>query len=929
MKIQTKISIIIFVLILITGIVSSTTSYIISKQMLEHEIHHHLKSIATSKTQHVETVINNNIKLVVKTLATSKLFKDALINQNIMLAKQRIKNLIYIYDEISRIRVLDKHGKMVVSGYSKTDHVGNAEIFINGKEKSYIRDAHLSTMTGTKVISISAPILIKGKFSGIIIVNIEMKAELYKITKHRHGRSGEVYLINRDGYMITPSRFMDDTFLKLKINTLEAKTCLAMSIEEHKTKRIKIHRYQDYRGKSVLGTHSYIDKTGWCLLAEIDAEEAYAPVHRLVRLMTLFFIILLVVSGVITFFTSRKITNPILKLHHRAREIEQGNWNYQVTIETQDEIGQFSRTFDSMTTQLKHAQDKLQDYQQHLKKLVKERTRELTAANEQLQQEIEERIQTSNALHATEEQVSLLLNSTAEAIFGMDITGCCTFCNPACVKILGYNSVDDMITQDIHSMIHHSKQDGSPFSEKNCLVYQSIKLGKEIHSNNEIFWRADHTYFPVECWSHPIFHKGGIIGAVVTFIDITKRKQAELALQKSEEKHRRLVENMPDEFFFYSHDTDGIFTFLSDSIQNTLGYTPTEFMNHYLTYLTDNPINKKVQYHSERSIQGIIQPLYETEIYCKDGAIKFLEVSETPIFNEQGNVIAVEGIAHDMTERKQVEENIKKQARLLDLIFANSLDSLVLLDKDYNFIRVSETYAKACQRDSSEFPGHNHFEFYPSNLKDEFDAAAKNKKIYQRTARPFIFPEHPEWDTTYWDLSLVPIQDITGEIELFLFTLKDVTDLKQAEAKIQKERDKLLNIFNAIPDGIYIVNKQFDIEYVNPVLIQEFGPVNGSKCYEYFHARTEVCSWCKNDKVFAGETVRWEFYVSQHNKYYDLLDTPIQNVDGSISKFEIFHDVTEHKLTEKKLICSEQRYRRLFNDNKAIELLIDPTNGKI
>lgn len=137
-----------------------------------------------------------------------------------------------------------------------------------------------------------------------------------------------------------------------------------------------------------------------------------------------------------------------------------------------------------------------------------------------------------------------------------------------------------------------------------------------------------------------------------------------------------------------------------------------------------------------------------------------------------------------IAKRKKAEESIARQVKLLDLIFKNSLDSIVLLDKDYNFIWVSETYAKSCQRDSSEFAGHNHFEFYPSNLKEEFDAAKKGKSIYRKYARPFIFPDHPEWGETYWDLGLVPIFDDDGEIEMFLFTLKDITERKKSQEKL-------------------------------------------------------------------------------------------------------------------------------------------------
>ena len=159
-------------------------------------------------------------------------------------------------------------------------------------------------------------------------------------------------------------------------------------------------------------------------------------------------------------------------------------------------------------------------------------------------------------------------------------------------------------------------------------------------------------------------------------------------------------------------------------------------------------------------------------------------------------------LRHQVTELKTAKakqhkqaEPFKEQARLLDLIFEHSLDSIVLLDKEYNFIRVSETYAKSCQRDSSEFPGHNHFEFYPSPLQDEFNEAVKDKITYRRTARPFVFPDHPEWGTTYWDLGLVPILDSYNDIEFFLFTLKDVTERIRGQQKIEaalKEKEVLL-----------------------------------------------------------------------------------------------------------------------------------------
>ncbi|MBE9563030.1 MAG: hypothetical protein IMF12_09235, partial [Proteobacteria bacterium] len=141
-----------------------------------------------------------------------------------------------------------------------------------------------------------------------------------------------------------------------------------------------------------------------------------------------------------------------------------------------------------------------------------------------------------------------------------------------------------------------------------------------------------------------------------------------------------------------------------------------------------------------------------------------------------------------------------------------------------------------------------------------------------------------------------------------------ITEILQLRSKLEKsennyknvgeafdaEKDKLKNIFEAIQDGIYIVNWECDIEYVNPVLVKQFGPYQGHKCYAYFHNKDEICSWCKNAEVHAGKTVQWE-WTSASGTTFDLLDTPLKNQDGTISKLELFRDISDRKKIEYKL----------------------------
>jgi PAS domain S-box-containing protein len=143
--------------------------------------------------------------------------------------------------------------------------------------------------------------------------------------------------------------------------------------------------------------------------------------------------------------------------------------------------------------------------------------------------------------------------------------------------------------------------------------------------------------------------------------EITDHKQTEKELRKSEEKYRRLVENLKKEFFFYTHDANGIMTYVSPSVTEMLGYSQEEFLAHYSKYLSDNPINTTVVERTKESIKGIKQPPYLAEIYHNEGGTRWLEINEAPVFDMEGMVVAVEGIAHDITESKQAEDEIRHQ----------------------------------------------------------------------------------------------------------------------------------------------------------------------------------------------------------------------------------------------------------------------------
>ena len=134
----------------------------------------------------------------------------------------------------------------------------------------------------------------------------------------------------------------------------------------------------------------------------------------------------------------------------------------------------------------------------------------------------------------------------------------------------------------------------------------------------------------------------------------------------------------------------------------------------------------------------------------------------------------------------------------------------------------------------------------------------------------------------------------------------EIEERLRSEEALRLERDNFINIMNAMEDGAYIVNKEYEIEYVNQKIKDQFGETGGRECFEYFHDRQGVCPWCKNLEVFEGKTVRWNFYLPKNQRTYDIIDTPLRNMDGTVSKLEIFRDVTDLKNLQAQLVRTER-----------------------
>ncbi|MGA2463408.1 MAG: MASE3 domain-containing protein [Thermodesulfobacteriota bacterium] len=269
-------------------------------------------------------------------------------------------------------------------------------------------------------------------------------------------------------------------------------------------------------------------------------------------------------------------------------------------------------------------------------------------------------------------------------------------------------------------------------------------------------------------------------------------------------------------------------------------------------------------------------------------------------------------------ELTKTTEKLAEQSSILEGFFTSTITPLVFLDRDFNFIRVNEAYAKACQRQISEFPGHNHFEFYPSGAKAIFEQVVETKMPYHAIARPFTFPDHPEWGVTYWDWTLTPLLDDKSEVEFLVFALEDVTERKRAQDALEAERRRFNDVLEMLPAYLVLLTPDYHVPFANRFFRERFGESHGRRCFEYLFGRSEPCETCETYTALKTMApYEWE-WTGPDGHNYSVFDFPFTDTDGSTLILEMGIDITERKRAEEALKVTSLYARSL------IEASLDP-----
>ena len=263
--------------------------------------------------------------------------------------------------------------------------------------------------------------------------------------------------------------------------------------------------------------------------------------------------------------------------------------------------------------------------------------------------------------------------------------------------------------------------------------------------------------------------------------EITEREEAEEALLCSEETLRLIVEGSPG-FFFYVHDAEGIFIYISPSVKSITGRSMEEWMAHYTTYLTDNLINEKVVEYSERTLRGEASRInYSAEIEHADGRRIFLDLYERPIIKD-GKVVGIQGVAHDITESRQRQRELIR----LSSAVASLVETVIITDLDHRII-----YANPA---SIELLGYRPEELIGRDSREIFDKIPGNppnltelirKEVVKGVWKGEVFDRKKDGTIISVALTMTALKDDEGNGIGWVGISSDITHQHQLEEQLR------------------------------------------------------------------------------------------------------------------------------------------------
>ncbi len=575
----------------------------------------------------------------------------------------------------------------------------------------------------------------------------------------------------------------------------------------------------------------------------------------------------------------------------------------------------------------------------------------------------------TSLLQRSEEQVRLLLNSTAEAIYGIDLQGNCTFANPSCLTQLGCADVAQLLGKNMHQLIHHSYADHRPMNVDCCRIYKAFQGGDGVHVDDEVLWRVDGTCFPAEYWSYPQIVGGRTAGAVVTFHDISERKHTEESLQH-QFRLQQLLMDISSRYINLPLDL------VEHAIYVSLGNL-ARFVGADRAYIFDYDFKKQICKNThewcEEGVQAQIDQLQAVPLDAlpdwvdthRRGDVVFIaDVLALPAgnlrsilepqgikslltvpmmgngeslgfvgfdsvkkhHNYSGNEQHLLGVFAQMLVnvrlRKGVEEEIKRQAALITSLLDSIPDIIFFKDLNGVYLGCNPHFVEFVGRPKEEIVGKTDYDLFDKNVADQFRDFDKSM-LQSRTARHNEeVITYPDGRTMLIDTLKSPYRGPNNVLLGILGISRDITERRKAEAIIQRESSDLRILLNNFPFLVWLKDGSGRFTAVN----EPFALACGFSTPEELLGKTDMDIWPKHlaeayraddaEVMASGKRKSVEEVVRDKgvDKWYETYKAPLfDNGCKVIGTTGFSRDITDRKHFESALQESRNFLDRIIN----------------
>ncbi len=396
--------------------------------------------------------------------------------------------------------------------------------------------------------------------------------------------------------------------------------------------------------------YARMQKTPWTIAVMQPKSRFDLPMRELATHQRWWIVGIGIFAGLAAIWITYSLLRPIKSLLTASTKAGEGDWTARATVVSNDELGDLALAFNSMMFAMNERASMLREL--GLDDQV-DTAQDSVSGTSMIPQQ---------SMLVADERIRLLLEFAGEGIIGINHEGTITFVNPAANRMLGYTT-DEFLGQDLHSLIHHSHEDGTPYLPHTCPMLNAFSLGEASHVDNEVLWRKDETCFPVSYSSNPVYKDGRIVGAVVTFRDVTDQRRAEEALAASEQRMRKILETANEGFWLIDNEQRTVS--VNPGLCSILGRTQEEIIGRSIFDFVDEE-NKKIFMFQMGERDRKRTGLYEISLLKSDGSNVPCLFHASPFLDDKGVKQGAFTFVTDITLRKEADEQMRRAKELAE-----------------------------------------------------------------------------------------------------------------------------------------------------------------------------------------------------------------------------------------------------------------------